>query len=319
MTRRRGRESGVALVVALLALLLVMTVAYEVFRLGARGAQSAAYGRDSVRASLVAEAGVAAAEVALKEDANNNSHDTLDEIWSRPAPPFDIGDGVVRVTAEDEERKINLNRVVMPNGNAPDERALAVFRRLLENLDVDPSLADALLDWLDNDEAPRVGGAESSYYLSLPYPYRSKNDVLDTVDELRLVRGFTPEVLAKILPHVTVHSSGRVNLNTAPKEILMSLAAGQDAADAGPVDDASAEAVIEYRKEKPFLKVEEVRNVSPRLADLFDRTQFRSLIDVRSTAFRVRSTGDVGGTVRTIEAVGTRSGNAIQWRYWRLE
>ncbi len=314
-----GRREGVALLVTLLTLVLILSLVWEIFRTGARAAQTGAYGRDSVRAELLAEGGISAARIALREDAKNNSFDTLDEIWSRPVPPIELGEGSIRVSVEDEERKINLNRLVLPNGNAPDDQMLFVFRRLLEILEVDPSVADAVVDWIDNDDSPRVGGAESAWYGSLPFPYRSKNDLLDTVEELRLVRGITPAVFETLRPYVTVHSSGKVNLNTAPKQILMSLSAGRDAADAGGIGEGTANEILEYRKEHPFRKIEEIGDVSPFLSDLYRRTRLRDLLTVQGTAFHVRSSGDIAGTVRTIDAVGVRAGNDIQWRYWRLE
>jgi general secretion pathway protein K len=300
-------------------LVLIVILAMEIFRAGARAAQTGAYARDSVRGSLIAEAGLAAARIALRETAKDFQYETLDQVWSRPVPPIELGEGTVLVTVEDEDRKINLNRLVLPNGNAPDEQRLAVFRKLLANLDIDPSLADAVVDWLDNDDTPRVGGAESAYYLSLPYAYRAKNDLFDTLDELRLVRGMTPERFEKIRPFATIYSSGKVNINTAPKEVLMALSAGQDAADAGEIGASAADQIIEYRKGNPFRNARDIGNVSPALKDLYARTRFPDLIDVKGTAFRVRSTGNVSGTYRTIDAVGLRSGNDIQWRYWRLE
>jgi general secretion pathway protein K len=312
-------ERGIALLATLLVLVLVVALAYEIFHIGARAAQTGAYGRDSIRCALLAEGGIGASRVALRQDARDNSYDTLDEIWSRPAPPIDLGDGIAKVAIEDEERRINLNRLVLPNGNAPDEQRLAVFRRLLETLGVDAAVADAVVDWLDNDDAPRVGGAESAYYLGLPYPHRAKNDLFDTVGELRLVRGVTHEVFEKLRPYVTVLSSGKVNLNTAPKEVLMSLSAGSDAAEAGAIDSATADAIVAYRTEHPFAKPEEIGNVSPYLRELFRRTRLRDLVDVQSTAFRVRATGEFGDTSRTVDAIGIRSGTTIQWRFWRLE
>lgn len=319
MSRSSPNERGIALLVTLLVLVLVVALAFEIFRLGARAAQTGAYARDSIRCALLAEGGIGAAKIALRVDARANEYDTLDEIWSRPAPPIDLGDGIVVATIEDEERKINLNKLVLPNGNAPDEQRLAVFRRLLDILGIDGSVADAVVDWLDNDDVPRAGGAESPYYQGLPYPYRAKNDLFDTLDELRLVRGVTPEVFEKLRPFVTVLSSGKVNLNTAPKEVLMSLSAGSDAADAGAIDGAAADQILAYRKEHPITNPKDIGNVSPALRNLYDRTRFRDLVDVRSTVFHVRSTGQFGDTARTVDAVGIRTGNDIQWRFWRLE
>jgi general secretion pathway protein K len=319
MTRRRDNEKGIALLVTLLILVLVVALVHEVFRIGTQSAQSGAYGRDSIRCILLAEGGTGAARIALRVDARANQYDTLDEVWSRAALPITLGDGDVQVTLEDEERKINLNRIMLPNGNAPDERRLAVFQRLLDTLGIDRAVADAVVDWLDNDENPRVGGAESAHYLGLPNPYRAKNDLFDTIGELRLVRGVTAEVFEKLLPFVTVSSSGMVNINTAPKEVLMSLSAGADLAEAGAIDAKTADEIIAYREDHPFTTASQIGNVSPFLLDLYARTLIRNLVDVRSTYFHVRSSGDVGGTVRTIDAIGIRVGNEIQWRFWRIE
>jgi general secretion pathway protein K len=319
VTRRLENEKGIALLVTLLILVLVVALAYEVFRIGAQSAQTGAYGRDSIRCVLLAEAGTGAARIALRVDARDNQYDTLDEIWSRSALPITLGDGEVRVTIEDEERKIDLNRLMLPNGIAPDERRLAVFQRLLDTLGIDRGVADAVVDWLDTDENPRAGGAESSYYLGLPNPYRAKNDLFDTIGELRLVRGVTSEVFEKLRPFVTVSSSGMVNINTAPKEVLMSLSAGTDLAGGGAIDAKTADEIIQYRKDHPFTDTSQLGNVSPFLRDLYARTLIRNIVDVRSMYFHVRSSGDVGGTVRTIDAIGIRTGNEVQWRFWRIE
>jgi len=319
VTRRRDNEKGIALLVTLLILVLVVALVHEVFRIGTQSAQSGAYGRDSIRGILLAEGGTGAARIALRIDARDNQYDTLDEIWSRSALPLSLGDAEVRVSIEDEERKINLNRLMLPNGNAPDDRRLAVFQRLLDTLGIDRAVADAVVDWLDNDDSPRGGGAESSYYLGLPNPYRAKNDLFDTIGELRLVRGVSGEVFEKLLPFVTVSSSGMVNLNTAPKEVLMSLSAGTDLAEGGAIDAKTADEIIQYRKDHPFTDVSQLGNVSPFLRDLYARTLLRSIVDVKSTYFHVRSSGDVGGAVRTIDAIGIRVGNEVQWRFWRIE
>jgi len=320
VTRRRENEKGIALLVTLLILVLVVALVHEVFRIGAQSAQTGAYGRDSIRCILLAEGGTNAARLVLRHDLRDSQYDTLDEFWARSDLRIDFGDGDVLATIEDEERKIDLNRLMLQNGNAPDDRRLAVFQRLLDTLEIDRAVADAVVDWLDNGDAPRAGGAESSYYLGLPHPYRAKNDLFDTIGELRLVRGVTSEIYAKLLPFVTVSSSGRVNINTAPKEVLMSLSAGTDAAEVGPIDGKTADEIIEYRKDHPFTKASEIGNVSPLLRDLYTRSApFQQLVGVQSTYFHVRSSGNVGGTVRTIDAIGIRGANEVQWRFWRLE
>ena len=56
-------------------------------------------------------------------------------------------------------------------------------------------IADAILDWLDKDIEPREYGAEDETYMSLDTPYAAKNGKIESLDELLLVAGMTPELL----------------------------------------------------------------------------------------------------------------------------
>jgi len=75
----------------------------------------------------------------------------------------------------------------------------------------------------------------------------------------------------------------------------MSLSAGTDLAEAGPIDAKTADEIIAYRQDHPFTTASQIGNVSPFLRDLYARTLIRNMVDVRSTYFHVRSSGDVGG------------------------
>ncbi len=58
-----------------------------------------------------------------------------------------------------------------------------------------PALVAALRDFIDFDDDLRPEGAEQEYYDTLPVPYEVRNGPLETLDELLLVRGFTPSLL----------------------------------------------------------------------------------------------------------------------------
>jgi hypothetical protein len=53
----------------------------------------------------------------------------------------------------------------------------------------------ALLDFRDADDVPEPEGAEQEYYDGLATPYRIHNGPFRTVDELLLVRGFSPQLV----------------------------------------------------------------------------------------------------------------------------
>lgn len=57
-------------------------------------------------------------------------------------------------------------------------------------------VADAILDWLDEDDEPRPYGAEfTDYYSQLQPAYKPANGPINSIEQLLLVRGVTPELL----------------------------------------------------------------------------------------------------------------------------
>ncbi len=75
--------------------------------------------------------------------------------------------------------------------NQADEAMLAA---LIQELGGPPGAAQAILDWRDRDGDPRPDGAEDSYYRSLTLPYGCPNRPFETVDELLMVKGITPDL-----------------------------------------------------------------------------------------------------------------------------
>ncbi|QDU08313.1 general secretion pathway protein GspK [Gimesia aquarii] len=67
--------------------------------------------------------------------------------------------------------------------------------RLMYIPNMTEDIAAAILDWIDEDDETRSLGAESDYYETLESPYSAKNAPLESLDELLLVRGVTPELL----------------------------------------------------------------------------------------------------------------------------
>jgi len=129
----------------------------------------------------------------------------------------------VRVT--DEGGKLPINKV--------DETMLT---SVLTNLGVPPDpaavIVDSILDWRDLDDDHRLHGAESDYYLSLPNPYPAKNANLDSLEELLLIQGVTPELyygkndsfpvgLSQVFS--VFNQRRQVNVRYAPPEVLRAL------------------------------------------------------------------------------------------------
>ncbi|MFT3787654.1 MAG: type II secretion system protein GspK [Tepidisphaeraceae bacterium] len=146
----------------------------------------------------------------------------------------------------DESSKLNLNTI-----SADD---------LSKLVNMDEDIAGSIVDWRDEDDEPTNGGAESSIYLADSVrPHRAKNAPFETVDELLLVHNVTPELFygqaalsagtgaststiigGEALDWAgwqnyftvwnsttsntgTTTASNRVNINQAPRDVLLTL------------------------------------------------------------------------------------------------
>ena len=91
----------------------------------------------------------------------------------------------------DESSKINLNTLVFSDALQPGS-ARAILMQLP---DMTEPIADSILDWLDADEDVRDYGAESGFYQGQNPAYSAKNGPMESLDELLLINGVTPQLL----------------------------------------------------------------------------------------------------------------------------
>ncbi len=101
-----------------------------------------------------------------------------------------------RAGITDESSRLNLNTLTNADTWLPDsgDGNGGGGRQLLMALpQMTEDVADAILDWLDEDSDPRDYGVED--YSSQSPPYACKNGPMDSIEELLLVRGVTPQLL----------------------------------------------------------------------------------------------------------------------------
>jgi type II secretory pathway component PulK len=112
--------------------------------------------------------------------------------FSIVCPHWDeTGSASFRFGLEQESYKLNLATVLQW-----DQKSSGAGRAALMNLPgMTEGTADALLDWIDEDQTARPLGAESDYYLSLEPSYRAADTLPRSIEELLLVRGVTRELL----------------------------------------------------------------------------------------------------------------------------
>jgi len=168
------------------------------------------YQRDRLTALYLAKAGYLRALVELERDPIPPASSYLDS-WAHNPEAFQqvsLGSGSFTVSyawpgqdrsagvvygVVDEDRKININ-------TAPK----AILVRLPGMTE---GIADALLEWRDKHK---------SLVEMEDRPFK-------VLEELWLVDGMTHEAFQALQPFVTVYSDGKVNLNTAPSEVLTAL------------------------------------------------------------------------------------------------
>jgi len=242
-------QRGIALVTAVMIVAIAAAVAAKIafaHQIWFRQMENVA---DRGATDLLRRGALHWASVALLEDAAQNSIDHLGEPWAMGLPTLPVDGGAIKVSIEDAQGRFNLNNLVQ--NNVKSQPDFDVFSRLLQNLKLDPLLANAVVDWIDPDSnVTSPGGAEDVDYLALKLPYRAANQPMASVEELRLVRGFDAKTVQALLPYVTVlpPQQGRtpININTASAVLLAALA---------DLDSAWAERAVENRSGKPMQNI----------------------------------------------------------------
>lgn len=112
--------------------------------------------------------------------------------WFSVVAPMetDITGNTIRFGLMNESARLNLNAIAGFELSEEEELAL-----LLAVPGMTEEIADAILDWLDADDTPRFSGAEFDTYQAMTPPYLPANGPLQTIDELLLIRGVTPQLL----------------------------------------------------------------------------------------------------------------------------
>ncbi len=202
--------------------------------------------------------------------------DYLGEDWSKELN-IPVSEGEIKILIVDQERYLNPNKLVNKEGKV-DKTYLKIFDRLFLILDINPNLVYNIIDWIDKNKTS--DGGEEIYK-----DYLAKNSYLDTPEEIMLIKGFSSKVFygdkkkekLGLKEFITTYSNGKVNINTAPKIVLMALDEG--------ISGSIADSIISSRKEKPFKKIDELRTRN--LIDEKTFNKIKNIIDVKSENFLV--------------------------------
>lgn len=134
---------------------------------------------------------------------------------------------VLTITIEDERGKV-------PIATASE----STVRRLLSAAGLEgrklDSLAASILDWMDEDDFPRMNGAEAGTYRKAGAESLPRNSRIRTLDELLDVQGMTPEILDRIRPSMTLYFGEPASFNphtATPLAVMAMLGKSEDSAE----------------------------------------------------------------------------------------
>ena len=314
----RNHQTGMALLLVVVLVALLSSLLVELAFSTLIDLRLTETFRDSTKAYYLAKGGVNAGRMLLQEDSNN--YDGLDETWSLGVTNYPVGEGSVSIAIEDLDSKLSVNALVQ--GDNPQTVMVDRFFRYFSAVQIehlaDPAeLTAALIDWLDSGDDPyrqiltdgaeiAVAGAEQSSYSGEDHP--CKNGLLDTIDELALISGFTPQILELVRDQLSTSDSLSININTASREVLMSLDS--------LIDQETAETIITYRREQPITNLNQLEE----LLDAETYTAIKTLgnlqqITTTSDRYRIDSLGAVNdGQSRLRAEVDKRKNQLISFK-----
>jgi len=255
------RQRGVAIITALLIVAIATTISISIstrLQLDVRRTGNVIAGDQAYLYLLAAESW---SKRILIQDRKDSEIDHLGEDWAIELPPLPVEGGYIQGRLTDLQSCFNINSLLDAgtdtNTGTNTNVARTRLERLLTNLKIDTAGAQAIIDWIDSDLQTTIpDGAEDVYYMNLDQPYRTANTPLQSISELRLIKGFEdPLVYATVLPHVCAFGvNTSININTATTEVLRSLA--------DDLTDSDIEKIIEQRNDTAFNNINEFTSSS---------------------------------------------------------
>lgn len=286
---------------------------------------------------------------------DTNDYDGFGDFWAlgKQTVPFDGHEFTLEIS--DEDRRFPLNQLA--KGKPEEGKRLhdALVRFMVRAGAPGEQAIDSVTDWIDPDTLRSAQGAEQGDY----GPDLVKNAPLDSIKELRLIRGWenppnlpppkgfernpmdlmggagkaefenlkdkldipdpfsspspsaSPSLTAQInnsewSDWMTVWSAGRINVNTAPGDVLRSLDDG--------MNDQIVQEILTKREQSPLKSDQDLRNIAGMNADLAFRVG--GLVSYKSSFFRIKvAIEEMPGRMQ-LDVVVRREGGSLRVVEW---
>ncbi|MFH1716752.1 MAG: type II secretion system protein GspK [Planctomycetota bacterium] len=177
----KKKNEGLVLIAVLWTVVVLIVMVAVLARKSRLDMKVCAARMDGVRLKWACRAGVEKAVAVLNDDETEN--DTMLDTWSDNEEDFNdiaLENCTFSVRVIDEASKLNIN--------------YATKAQLMGLPEMVEEIADAIIDWRDNDDTPSGLGVEGGYYETLDFGYMARNGSFRTIRELLLVKDVTEEL-----------------------------------------------------------------------------------------------------------------------------
>lgn len=250
-TARSHSQQGIALILVLIIIAFATVIAIQLISM--RGiyyqrAQNIVLSENAWGYAVGAET---LARLAIDQSLKDEDTVNLGQLWASQKVVFPIDGGQLTASLSDLRSCFNVNTVtpgLVKNDNTVDDgtsdignetasinnnekktSGQMVFENLINYLSQQTTelpearlLAARLRDWVDPDTVPSgFEGAEDQEYMGYEQPYRTANQNLVSVGELRTISGFSAEIMDVIQPYICVIPDNNelvINVNTIAAE-----------------------------------------------------------------------------------------------------
>jgi len=249
---RVARTKGVALITVMLVVALAAIIATQMLarlQLQVQRTSNISLNQQAYWYAMGAEAFAKRGLYTAFEEEPDSTH--LGQLWAQGETSYPVDFGQITGEISDLQACFNLNALregnndntsqssdntsksnegsSTPKGSNEKLVLREVLQRLILKLEIEgvddfsaESMVDALIDWLDSDDAiSSNGGAEDSDYAAKEFPYLPANNYLASINELRIIEHFTVPVITALkefvclIPNNNLH---QININTVSAE-----------------------------------------------------------------------------------------------------
>ncbi len=320
---KRTREHGFALIGVLLIIALLAAFIIE-FNYESRIKLHLADNYNRANQALNnADAGIAIAKAALRQNENLLTNDNTRNIFSG-STKIPVEDGHCTISVAEESGKININALCDPDGKLIQSRVEQLLR-LIDNINkqsgrdssITYGIVPAIIDWVDIDDDVTMlpfirgqnSGAENTYYQNLDEPYHCKNAPFEVLNELLLVKGMTKDIfygrygdenkgiksVTGISQYLTVYGDGKININEASAMVIQSLSENMNL----PL----AQNIVEQRKIRRYLNIEQLKQVPGMTSEVYNEISPAITVKTNDIYYIVTAKGVVEAFERVVKVV----------------